>query len=132
MFQSPEETGNDQPGNAQVWKNMISTGLPTTACCQSRIRTIGSRSAAGRSPSRQDEDREARLAQFIRRFLLHTLPDGLHRIRRPGIDSTFTLFTILRVVVSKHFTSDRMCGGAGIILIDRCALAASRRQMTTI
>ncbi|RWQ44852.1 MAG: hypothetical protein EOS83_32425 [Mesorhizobium sp.] len=74
--------------------------------------------------------------EFIRRFLLHTLPDGLHRIRRAAgclVRSQHSLsLRFLEAVVSKHFTAERMCSGAGLILIDRCALAASQRQMTTI
>ena len=38
----------------------------------------------GLSPKQRDKDHEAPPDEFIRRFLLHTLPDGFHRIRHFG------------------------------------------------
>ena len=56
---------------------------PTTACCRS---TTARSASAGRTTGDGNRQKTMTLEgqEFIRRFLIHVLPDGFHRIRYYG------------------------------------------------
>ena len=66
-------------------KQPISSPLTTTACHPSRLEGLSVRLRRRGAQQRVDQGMTLPVDEFIRRFLMHVLPNGFHRIRHYGL-----------------------------------------------